>query len=546
MKDHLHLQVTIQEFQSDSIMSNLIAIQIKTKHTTITTNQYEICKGLIPINETHLISLENRSIGSNQNKLELLLLLNNEVAGRVDCNLTELLNSNLELQNHCDFQVETEEKVMLHSNQVSNSRVKLTLKVFHQTEKHSQRANINVATSESQCEQDLSSFSLREELEQWKSKYTNIAKELNSLGDELLSLQIKEKGDNYSYLSPDINIFRKIIKSKLQYFLQIYDNQVDQIYLLKKELNYYRSKLCLKCSEPYFKHSFQSLSAKIQNLTSVLDKKQTEQFQLIKSLEIEKQSQKSQQENVKILNQQQLLLRQTLAKSKKQVEDSLKFQTQQELQIQQLHKDVISKTQIILQLNKRCLELEQQNYRMNSDIEQIIFLYKQWSMSIIKSIEKEPTEKQLLGDILKQLNNSLKFLASNENLNQDSNSANEYHNKIEQYIEDYHLQVTQLEQLLYQHRIKCQNDKLTSNSLRADQLNAFLLNFPIENVAEQSNKQYDISKQMNSQLEQNIFNLIQQKDVEITKLKQKIADMLNIALELGNSVLVEQMQFTLM
>ncbi|CAK79714.1 unnamed protein product (macronuclear) [Paramecium tetraurelia] len=546
MEDHLHLQVTIQEFQSDSIMSDLIAFQIKTKHTTITTNQYEICKGLIPINETHLISLENRSTNSYQNKLELLLLLNNEVAGRVDCNLTQLLDSNLELKNYGDFQVETEEKVMLNGNQVSNSRVKLTLKVFHQTEQHSQRTTINVATSESQREQDLVLFSLREELEQWKSKYTNIAKELNQLGDELLSLQIKEKGDLHSYLSPEINIFRKIIKSKLQYFLQIYDNQVDQTYLLKKELNYYRSKLCLKCSEPYFKHSFQSLAEKIKNLTSILDKKQTEQFQLIKSLEIEKQSQKQLQENVKILNQQQLLLRQTLAKSKKQVEDSLKLQTSQELQIQQLNKDVISKTLIILQLNKRCLELEQQNYRMNSDIEQIIFLYKQWSMSIVKSIEKESSEKQLLGDILKQLNNSLKFLASNDNLNKDSNSANEYHNKIEQYIQDYHLQVTQLESLLYQHRIKCHNDNLTLNSLRADEFNAFLLNFPLENVTEQSTKQYELSKQMNSQSELHIFNLIQLKDVEITKLKQKIADMLNIALELGNSVLVEQMQLTLM
>ncbi|CAD8174014.1 unnamed protein product [Paramecium pentaurelia] len=542
MEEHLHLQITIQEFQSDSTMSDLIAFQIKTKHATITTNSYEICKGSIPINETHLISLEDRSINSNLNKLELLFLLNNEVAGRVDCNLTKLLNFNLEIQNYNDSHIETEEKVILDNNQVFNSRVKLKLKVLNQTEQNSQRTTINIATSETQHEQNIILIQLRKELENWKSKYTNIAKELNLLGDELLSLQIKEKGELYSYLSTEINIFRKIMKSKLQHFLQIHDNQMDQIYLLKKELNSFRSKLCLKCSEPFFKHSSQNLFEKIQYLSSIIDKKQSEQFALMKSLEIEKQQQKSLQDTIQILNQQQLLLRQALSKSKKQVEDSFKIQSQQELQIQQLHKEIISKTQIILLLNKRCLELEQQNYRMNSDIQQTIYLYKQWSMSIVKSIEKESSQKQILGDILKQLNNSLKFLASNDILNKDS--ENEYHNKIEQYIQDYHLQFTQLEQLLYQYRIKFLNYNLTSNSIKSDEFNTFLLYFPQENVNEQDTKQYDISKYLNYQLEQNIYNLIQQKDAEITKLKQKIADMLNLALELGNSVLVEQMQLT--
>lgn len=60
---------------------------------------------------------------------------------------------------------------------------------------------------------------MREEIELWKSKYTNIVKELDSLGDELLALSIKEKGNLYSYLTTEINIFRKIMKSKLQHFL---------------------------------------------------------------------------------------------------------------------------------------------------------------------------------------------------------------------------------------------------------------------------------------------------------------------------------------
>lgn len=56
---------------------------------------------------------------------------------------------------------------------------------------------------------------MREEIDHWKSKYTNLAKELDSLGDELLSLSIKEKGNLFSYLTTEINIFRKIMKSKL-------------------------------------------------------------------------------------------------------------------------------------------------------------------------------------------------------------------------------------------------------------------------------------------------------------------------------------------
>ena len=42
---------------------------------------------------------------------------------------------------------------------------------------------------------------MRVELDHWKSKYNNLSQELDSLGDELLSLSIKEKAKQFSYLS---------------------------------------------------------------------------------------------------------------------------------------------------------------------------------------------------------------------------------------------------------------------------------------------------------------------------------------------------------
>ncbi|CAD8103452.1 unnamed protein product [Paramecium primaurelia] len=545
-EEHLHLEITIQEFQSDSTSTQLLAFQIKTNHETIKTNSYEICKGQNLINESHLISLENKSIDYNYNKLELVLLLDNEVAGRVYCNLTRLINSKFELQYYNDQQIEIEEEVFLNNIEMLNLKVKLRLKVLNQNEEFSQRTTINTASSENQYEQNIVLSQMREEIEHWKSKYTNLAKELDSLGDELLSLSIKEKGNLYSYLTTEINIFRKIMKSKLQHFLQIHDNQVDQIYLYKKELNSYRTKLCCKCSEPFLKNSSQSLSEKIQYLTSIIDKKQTEYMQLMKSLEVEKQQQKSLQNTIKILNQQQFQLRQALAKSKKQIEDNTKLQSQQELENQQLHKDIMSKTQILIQLNKRCLELEKQNQKMNSDYTEIINLQKEWSLSIHKSFEKESSEKQQLIDALSELNNLVKSLTSKENLSSDSKQVKECQCKIEQYINDYHLQVTQLEQLLNQYSIKFLNQNTTSNSIKTDESNKFTLQLPLENINEQGIRDSEMSKYLNYQMEQYVQNLIQQKDDEITKLKHKIADMLNLALELGNSVLIEQMQLTVM
>ncbi|CAD8149487.1 unnamed protein product [Paramecium octaurelia] len=545
-EEQLHLEVTILELSSDSTLSQLLGFQIKSNHASITTTSYEICKGQNPINESHLISLENRSNDLNCNKLELFLLLNNEVAGRVQCNLTRLINSKSELQYDNDPQGEIEEEVFLNDNQISNLKVKLRLKVLNPNEEFSQRTTINTASSENQYEQSLVLSQMREEIEHWKSKYTNIAKELDSLGDELLSLSIKEKGNLYSYLTTEINIFRKIMKSKLQHFLQIHDNQVDQIYLLKKELNSYRSKLCCKCSEPFLRNSSQSLSDKIQYLSSIIDKKQTEYMQLMKQLEAEKQEQKTLQNTIKILNQQQSQLRQALAKSKKQIEDILKLQAQQELENQQLHKDLTTKTQIMIQLNKRHLELEKQNSKMNSDFTEIINIQKQWSLSILKSFENESSEKQQLVDALSELNILVKSLTSKENSSSDSKQVKECQCKIEQYIHDYHLQVTQLEQLLNQYRIKFLNQNATSTSRKTDESNKFTLQLPLENVNEQGIKDAEISKYLNYQMEQYVQNLIQQKDNEITKLKQKIGDMLNLALELGNSVLIEQMQLTVM
>ncbi|CAK64223.1 unnamed protein product (macronuclear) [Paramecium tetraurelia] len=545
-EEQLQLEVTIVELSSDSTLSQLLGFQIKSNHATITTTSYEICKGLNPINESHLISLENRSNDLNYNKLELILLLNNEVAGRVQSNLTRLINSKFELQYDNDPQAEIEEEVFLNDNQISNLKVKLRLKVLNPNEEFSQRTTINTASSENQYEQNLVLSQMREEIELWKSKYTNIVKELDSLGDELLALSIKEKGNLYSYLTTEINIFRKIMKSKLQHFLQIHDNQVDQIYLLKKELNSYRSKLCCKCSEPFLKNSSQSLSEKIQYLSSIIDKKQTEYMQLMKSLEVEKQEQKTLQNTIKILNQQQSQLRQALAKSKKQIEDILKLQAQQELENQQLHKDLTTKTQIMIQLNKRHLELEKQNSKMNSDFTEIINLQKQWSLSILKSFENESSEKQQLVDALSELNILVKSLTSKENSSSDSKQVKECQCKIEQYIHDFHLQVTQLEQLLNQYRIKFLNQNTTSISRNTDEQFKFTLQLPLENLNEQGIKDAEISKYLNYQMEQYVQNLIQQKDDEITKLKQTIGDMLNLALELGNSVLIEQMQLTVM
>ncbi|CAD8066153.1 unnamed protein product [Paramecium sonneborni] len=541
---NLRLEVTIQEFSSDSALPFFIAFQIKTNHETIKTSSYEICKGQNQINETNFISFQDSFTDQSQNYLELLLLMNNEFVGRIYCNLTQLLNSQLKFQYDNDSYVEIEEDVQLNENQMLNTKIKLRLKVLSPNEEFSQRTTINIASSENQTNQALIITQLREELNHWKSKYTNLAQELDSLGDELLSLSIKEKANQFSYLTKEINIFRKIMKSKLQHFLQIHDNQVDQIYLLKKELNSYRSKLCCKCSEPLLKHSSQSLNEKIQNLSLLIDKKQTEYMQLMKSLEEEKQQQTSLQNTIKILNQQQLQLRQTLAKSKKQVEDLLKFQAQQEQENQSLNQAIISNTQIMFQLNKKCLELEKQYSIMNSDKTEIITLYKQWSLSIFKSFQKESFEKQQLVDALSQLNTLLKFFIKKGNQSLDSNQIKDCQCKIEQYIQDYHLQVTQLEQLLDQYRIKFLKPNLTMNFTKVD--DKFSIQLPLENIIENEIQQADILQFQNYQIEQYVQILIQQKDDEITKLKQKIGDMLNLALELGNSVLIEQMQLTVM
>ncbi|CAD8072562.1 unnamed protein product [Paramecium sonneborni] len=541
---NLRLEITIQEFYSDSPLPFFIAFQIKTNRETIRTSSYEICKGQNQINETHFISFQDLFTESNQNNLELFLLMNNQVAGRLCCNLTQLVNSQLDLQSHNDSHIEIKEEVILNGNEILNPQVKLKLKVLNPNEQFSQRTTINIATSENQIDQNLIASQLRVELDHWKSKYSNLAQELDSLGDELLSLSIKEKTNQFCYQTTEINLFRKIMKSKLQHFLQIHDNQVDQIYLLKKELNSYRTKLCCQCSTPLLKHSSQSLSEKIQYLSSMIDKKQTEYIQLIKSLEIEKEQQKCLQNTIQILNSQQLLLRQALAKSKKQVEDLLKLQTQQEQKNELLNKDIISKTQIMFQLNKKCLELEKQNVKINSDTTEIIKLYKQWSMSIFKSFEKESFEQQQLFDTLNQLNTQLKFFITKEYQTPDSQQIKECQCKIQQYIEAYHSQVAQLEQILNLNKMNLFKSNLNMNFSKLE--DKFSLQLSQENTNENEIQQAEMLKFQNFQIEQYIQNIIQQKDEEITKLKQKIGDMLNLALELGNSVLIEQMQLTLM